>query len=161
MQGAWTPCRLGLTRMWAAGRGRLAGASGPPAFLPQRAIKPQAVCFGFIYTTSMRLPPTRAVLFIRKNKNCPLANQSRKNFVSLHKISCTRATVSKFTCRSLAISLHKISCTRATVSKLTCRSLALSLHKTSCTRATVSKLTCRSLALSLHKTSCTHDAWQA
>ena len=50
-----------------------------------------------------------------------------------------------------ALSLHKISCTRQSVSKLTLRSFALSLHKVSCTRQSVSKLTLRSFALSLQK----------
>ena len=59
-------------------------------------------------------------------KTCKLRRLFLIFFVSLHKISCTRQSVSKLTLHSLALSLHKTSCTRQSVSKPTLPSLALS-----------------------------------
>ena len=77
--------------------------------------------------------------------------KEKKKLLSLHKLGCVSAILSKLHCAQLALTLNKLGGVSAILSKLYCAQLALTLHKLGRVSAILSKLYCAQLALTLHK----------
>ena len=62
-------------------------------------------------------------------KRIGIYKKEKKKLLSLHKLGCVSAILSKLHCAQLALTLNKLDGVSAILSKLYCAQLALTLHK--------------------------------